>query len=257
MTALLDNNDIDLTEFQLEAVKQLKDVFDKDFPLINFQQDVNFLTKHLYANDWNPQEAKEFPEWFPNKKVSEYLPILQTHSRYMLTDRDKNGKRIFVYKTGNFKFPEMTLKMSVQLDDLWLDAMLMDLRTQRNGVTVIADCKNTPRAIAQWLIPRDLKVASERTNLCPSKNLEIHLVNLSPVVNVLLKAVRPLLSERLQSKLHFHQSDWTLLHESVGKECLPEEYGGPPGKVVDYDKSYKFLLDKEDKLAENMKYGIS
>lgn len=35
------------------------------------------------------------------KKVSEYLPVIQAHSRYMLADRDQNGKRIFVYKGGN------------------------------------------------------------------------------------------------------------------------------------------------------------
>lgn len=47
------------------------------------------------------QSQKEFPPWFPNKKVSEYLPVIQTNTRYMLTDRDKNGKRIYVYKSGN------------------------------------------------------------------------------------------------------------------------------------------------------------
>lgn len=57
-------------------------------------------------------------------------------------------------------------------------------------------------------------------------------------------------------QFHFHRNDMTLLHEFVGKDCLPEEYGGPPGKKVDYDKSYKFLLDRESVLDENIKYGM-
>lgn len=28
-----------------------------DYPSINFQQDVDFLTKYLYANDWNARDA--------------------------------------------------------------------------------------------------------------------------------------------------------------------------------------------------------
>lgn len=28
-----------------------------DYPSINIQQNVNFLTKYLYANDWNAQDA--------------------------------------------------------------------------------------------------------------------------------------------------------------------------------------------------------
>lgn len=103
-----------------------------DYPSINIQQNVNFLTKYLYANDWNAQDAikkivqqyrlkvsasrvdtiwlrynhlvqsqKDFPAWFALMKVSEFAPIIQIQTRYMLTDRDKNGKRIYVYKCGN------------------------------------------------------------------------------------------------------------------------------------------------------------
>lgn len=30
-----------------------------EYPSINFQQDINFLTKYLRMSDWNPQEAIE------------------------------------------------------------------------------------------------------------------------------------------------------------------------------------------------------
>ncbi|XP_037024687.1 clavesin-1 [Bradysia coprophila] len=267
MSALLDDNSIVLTDLQHEVIEQLRELMKNDYRHIRFQQDVNFLTKFLYANDWNAEEAlnkivnsyrlkKDFPEWFATKKVSEYLPIIQMHSRYMLADRDRNGKRIFVYKGDKMNTPRMNLRMSAQLDDMWYDAMLMDTSTQCNGLTVIADAKNTPKSIIKWLKPSDVRVSSERANVFPCKNLEVHVVNISPLVNIAIKVIMPLLNDRVKSKLHFHQNDWTMLHKFIDKDCLPEEFGGPPGSKVDYEKSYKFLLDKESSLEESMQHGI-
>ncbi|KAG4072357.1 hypothetical protein HA402_004289 [Bradysia odoriphaga] len=177
--------------------------------------------------------------------------------------------------------PQMNLRMSAQLDDMWYDAMLMDTSTQCNGLTVIADAKNTPKSIIKWLKPSDVRVSSERANVFPCKNLEVHVVNISPLVNIALKVIMPLLNDRVKStvgalflkvngffpsffyelfgfhrQLHFHQNDWTTLHKFIDKDCLPEEYGGPPGSKVDYEKSYKFLLDKESCLEASMQHGI-
>lgn len=76
MSALIDDNSIILTDFQHEAIEQLKELIENgnflnnrtldnfqlsvnvlDYPHIRFQQDVNYLTKFLYANDWNAVEA--------------------------------------------------------------------------------------------------------------------------------------------------------------------------------------------------------
>lgn len=78
MSALLDDNNIILTDSQLEALHLLKEMMENgklcvwivstkliikfnsiplDYPSINFQQDIDFLTKYLYANDWNARDA--------------------------------------------------------------------------------------------------------------------------------------------------------------------------------------------------------
>lgn len=89
--------------------------------------------------------------------------------------------------------------MSAQLDDIWFEAMLMDRSTQCNGLTIIADAKNTPKSIVKWLKPRDLKVSSERANVFPCKNLQIHVVNVSPLVNIAAKLVMPLLNDKFKA----------------------------------------------------------
>lgn len=91
--------------------------------------------------------------------------------------------------------------MSSQLDDMWYDAMLMDRSTQSNGLTVILDCKNLPKSMVKWLIPKDIKVSSDRTNIFPCKNMEIHIVNVPPLLNIISKAVLPFLNESVKSKV--------------------------------------------------------
>lgn len=95
----------------------------------------------------------------------------------------------------------MSIKLSSQLDDIWYDAMLMDRSTQSNGLTVIADCKNLPKSMVKWLIPKDLKVSSDRANIFPCKNLEVHLVNVPALLNIISKAVLPMLNESIKSKV--------------------------------------------------------
>lgn len=95
----------------------------------------------------------------------------------------------------------MSLKMSSQLDDMWYDAMLMDPLTQSKGLTVIVDCKDLPKSLIKWLIPKEIKVSSERVNIFPCKNLDIHVVNMPLLVNVIVKAIKPLLSDSIKSRV--------------------------------------------------------
>lgn len=84
---------------------------------------------------------------------------------------------------------------------MWFEAILMDQATQSNGLTIIVDCKNIPKTMIKWLILKDLKISSERANIFPCKNMDIHLVNISMVFNIISKAVKPFLSEHIKSKV--------------------------------------------------------
>lgn len=97
----------------------------------------------------------------------------------------------------------MDLRLSSQLDDMWYDAMLMDQLTQCNGISVIIDCKNMPKSLIKWMIPKDIKVSARKSDMFPCKHLYIHLVNISPIVNIITKVVAPLLSDNFKSKVSF------------------------------------------------------
>lgn len=89
--------------------------------------------------------------------------------------------------------------ISSQLDDMWCYAMMMDRATQKNGITVIFDFKNMPKSIIKWLVPKQIKLSSEKANIFPCKNLQVHLVHINSILDVMLKVISPLLNDRIKS----------------------------------------------------------
>lgn len=184
------------------------------------------------------------------------MPVLHQHQRYVLRERDRCGRRLFVYKMSNTR-PETTLQQAAQMDDMWFESMMTEHQTQLNGMVVIIDCKDTPWCCLKWLQPKLIRIGSEKSDLLPLKELQVHLVNQSTLMNTVCQAVRPFLSKVLLEKFHFHsKNNYADLHAVVGRDCLPEEYGGPAGSTVDFDFAYRFLLKFEEFIFANRQYGI-
>lgn len=57
------------------------------------------------------------------------------------------------------------------------------------------------------------------------------------------------------AQFRFHNNGYDELLDSLGEECLPDEYGGTNGPI-DYEKSLKFVLAREKMLAQNRRYGV-
>lgn len=143
---------------------------------------------------------KDHPDWFAVKRASEYMPKLNEHQRYVLSARDKHGRRIFVYRLGNTR-KDTTLQDVAQLDDMWYECMLTEHETQLNGVVVLIDCLDLPWCCLKWCQPKLIRIGAEKSDLLPLKNLEIHLINQSALMNTICQAVRPWLSQELLTKV--------------------------------------------------------
>lgn len=58
----------------------------------------------------------------------------------------------------------------------------------------------------------------------------------------------------IKSKIYFHYSEFSSLHSHLGRECLPEEYGGLDGKLNYEDLND--MLRKEANIFDSLKnYG--
>lgn len=65
----------------------------------------------------------------------------------------------------------------------------------------------------------------------PVKLKEVHVINVSPMVDTIINFVKPFLKEKIRGRIHVH-NDLDSLHKMVPKEVLPEEYGGDCGPIA-------------------------
>lgn len=66
----------------------------------------------------------------------------------------------------------------------------------------------------------------------PVKLKEVHVINVSPLVDTILNFVKPLLKEKIRNRIFMH-SDLKTLYDHIPREILPTEYGGDAGPIKD------------------------
>lgn len=137
-----------------------------------------------------------------------------------------------------------------QLDDLWFNTILDEPETIEKGISVIIDMKNASWRILKLLSPGNVKIAAASADLTPIKHMEFHIVNSSAILNSAVTLVFPFLGQRLKDQIHFHSSNMKSIHEYLGREALPEEYGGEKGSQVEYEQLHKQLTVDYGKGAE-------
>lgn len=64
----------------------------------------------------------------------------------------------------------------------------------------------------------------------PVKLKEVHVINVSPLVDTIVNFVKPFLKEKIRNRIYVHGS-LEKLYEYVPREILPEEYGGQAGPI--------------------------
>lgn len=81
----------------------------------------------------------------------------------------------------------------------------------------------------------------------PVKVKEVHVINISPLVDTIFNFVKPFVKEKIRSRITFH-NDVESLYKVVPRDLLPNEYGGKAGPIVDLNQWWK------QKLADNTKW---
>lgn len=95
--------------------------------------------------------------------------------------------------------------------------------------------------ILKFLSPANVKISAQSADIVPLKHMEFHVVNSSALLNSAVALIFPFLGQRLKDQIHFHHSNMKSLNEFLGKESLPEEYGGVKGSKLECDMLYKQL----------------
>lgn len=83
---------------------------------------------------------------------------------------------------------------------------------------------------------------------------KVHLFNASPIISRIYSLVKPFIKKDLQEQIIFHSSHEDLA-DLIGKDHLPNDYGGNAGKVEElYNSQLKRHADNVDVLKEFEKF---
>lgn len=108
----------------------------------------------------------------------------------------------------------------------------------------------------KWLAPGNVKVASTKADLLPLQKMEVHVVNSSTLMNAAVSLVFPLLSQSIKDQIYFHYQNFPSLHEHLGRDILPSEYGGLQDNF-NYNDLANYLFKHEDYLNKSVVYGYT
>ncbi|XP_014287399.1 alpha-tocopherol transfer protein-like [Halyomorpha halys] len=269
------NEDVSTRDKDLEHIKDwLKrqphlPAFDDDQRIMTFLRGCKFsLEKTKRKLDMYFTMRAAVPEFFANRDPTrtEMKEVFEIFHFPPLPNLPPNGRRVIVMRalepTKN-EIPSVTeaMKAVLMIGDIRLkeeltgvagDIYILDASIATPAHYAAHYSKFTPTIIKKFLICVQ--------EAYPVKLKEVHVINVSPIVDTIINFVKPFLKEKIKNRIHVHPN-LESLHKIVPKEVLPEEYGGTSGTITDisqtwYDKivSYRdWFLEQESLKADESK----
>lgn len=84
----------------------------------------------------------------------------------------------------------------------------------------------------------------------------VHIVNQSWAFDVMFNVFKPLLNEKMRSKLFFHGTNMESLHKHIDKENLPTKYGGYMDDYQ-YETWFEYMKSDSRVLSEMKQLGYA
>ncbi|KAL3860414.1 hypothetical protein ACJMK2_010538 [Sinanodonta woodiana] len=192
--------------------------------------------RELLVNYWTKQ--MESPEWFvgADPGSEESLQILRAGPTLVpLPGRDKYGRRILLFKVGNLDTSEKFYNTASYIRAFHFlgDRLLLDEKTQVNGIVLLADFMDVTLKQQLWLGVDNLrKVLKYLQKSVPVRLKELHFFNLGPFFDAIFATIKSFLSEKLRSRVFIHSRGLVTVYNHVDmsmlpSEYLPDEYQGP------------------------------
>lgn len=186
------------------------------------------------------------PEFFTNRDVT--LPELKEITKIIqippLPGLTKNGRRVIVMRGINKDLPTPNvaelMKLVLMIGDVRLKEELMGVA---GDVYILDASVATPSHFAKFtpaLVKKFLVCVQEAY---PVKLKEVHVVNISPLVDTIVNFVKPFIKEKIRNRIFMH-SDLNTLYEYIPREILPAEYGGDAGPLQNIHETWIKKLEE-------------
>lgn len=155
--------------------------------------------------------------------AADVLSELKTEKMYIPGSRDKKGAALFVVQASRHipgQFPhESTIKLAYYLGDI----ITANLKTQRNGITLLIDLKDTEWSSFDVAFMSDLIGFFQNHIPAAVKNI---LIWRAPWwIRSAIKIVSPFLKEKMRRRIKLCDNLYAL-KGFVDEDQLPEDFGG-------------------------------
>ncbi|XP_053972501.1 alpha-tocopherol transfer protein-like [Hylaeus volcanicus] len=227
------DKDLEIIKEWLAKQPHLPNSFD-DQRLMTFLRGCKFsLEKCKRKLDMYFTMRAAVPEFFTGRdanrpEIREILNLVQIPPLPGLT---KEGRRVIVMRGIEKDVPTPNVSEALKLVMMIGDIRLNEEQVGVAGDVYILDAScATPAHFAKFttgIVKKFLVCVQEAY---PVKLKEVHVVNVSPLVDTIVKFVKPFLKEKIRNRIFMH-SDIKTLYKYIPREILPEEYGGDAGPI--------------------------
>ncbi|CAH2093611.1 unnamed protein product [Euphydryas editha] len=241
----------------LKKEPHLPDEFD-DQRLMTFLRGCKFsLEKCKRKLDMYFTMRSAVPEFFTERDVTrpelqEILKIVQMPPMPGLTP---DGRRVIIMRGLDKDTQAPNVAHAFKLALMLGDVRLAEEKEGVAGDIYILDASvampNHFAKLTPTLVKKFLVCVQEAY---PVKLKQVHIINISPLVDKIVNFVKPFLKEKIRERIFIH-SDVNDLYKYVPQEMLPSEYGGKAGSMNDlHDAWVKKLEEYKDWFADQEQY---
>jgi len=232
-----------------------------------FLLDDQYLKIYLRAGEWDLSKAMDVLDKFYSiginykKYVERSLPskldkVWSAQLNTVCKSRDKFGRRVAILNLGKWDPGLIPVEDWFASTYVLLEVITREVKTQIAGLTVILNCEGFSFTHIRHLGVDEVRLASAfLSGSFPLWVRRIHFVNQPRIFEILMKVVRPFLTESAKDVLVFHGYELSTLHEEVSKEILPKELGGK--HQFDNSQIVQAAKNMEDDYQELIKIALT
>ncbi|KAG5673908.1 hypothetical protein PVAND_003909 [Polypedilum vanderplanki] len=244
-------------EIRAKGLAELRELLKKNSDL-NFTDDENFLVIILRVCHWYPESAietlRDIAEFRKDywKVLKDLMPeqektaFIEGGLINILTHKDHKNRRIVIYKCGSDWDPSVISEDSI-FRMFYLLHILAQLEksTQICGCIVIYDFEGLGMKQVMNITPSGTKrLLTFTQKAMPLRLKEVHIVKQPLIFKMVYALMKPLLDQKMKSRLHFHGDDMSKLHQFVPPNYLPKNYGGTLPEIDYSAKDWYFCAEK-------------
>ncbi|XP_041980317.1 alpha-tocopherol transfer protein isoform X2 [Aricia agestis] len=221
------------------AIKELRRLLVADEELYVPHESDAWLTRFLRPCKFYPESAydlikryfafkvkhhKHFDDLIPSKEQN----VFNQNVLHVLPTRDQLGRRVLVIELGKkWNHNKCTLDEVFKGCVLFLEAAMLEPETQICGAVVVLDMDGLSLQQAWQFTPQFAKrIVDWLQESIPLRIKGLYIINQPYIFNMVFQLFKPILKEKLRSRIQFIGNDRELLYKYLSPKCLPECYGG-------------------------------